>query len=105
MITLEYSKLGTPINDWEAKSFVLNLINAGNDTEIYRISSEKPFHLIRQMVVHDEIPAELFCFLYDGNFMHLNTYGAIFDGWAEGFCDEIPTIAEDIIRTALNKGK
>lgn len=109
--TLEYTQSGKAISDFLVQaeaSKIANIINGlkpGVQFEVVKpYSTSNIFTAIREKIACGELDPTTICFRYNEQDIVINKYGAIPE-WPEGFCDIESTMAESIIRHAMEKRK
>ena len=116
MITIEYSKEGRAISDFEyeqevnyIKKRIKNDVSpveyiADKTEEIIIISNSVLVHALRLAIVRGEIDPEQIQFKFKDKTFKANKYGVIMD-WPEGFCDIYLYFSKNILRTAMDMRK
>lgn len=67
-------------------------------------SSEDFISRIRLGIAQDEIDHKAIVFMWKGELLHPNEYGAL-DHWPDGFCDYGIRLSEQILKTSMAKHK
>lgn len=97
MITIEYIPTGLAISDNEAENFVFSL----KDNDFVSVSTSNVIFAAKVLSLEHNIPVQ---FMFNGNIIKMNEYGAIHD-WPKGFCDYILNWNSKVIQFAVNKRK
>lgn len=83
MVILEFSELGLPISDYDAESFITELISSGvNDT----VSTSNAILAARAMIARGNIQNTDICFMFNGSKLYPDKDGRLAE-WPKGFCD------------------
>lgn len=102
MLYLEYCPDGLPVNDFglEAEFSFLRTVNHNNRGDIIKYSTGNIFNRVREGIVDGEISHENVVFLYQGQEIIPNEYGAIVH-WPNGFCDIDIRMSEHLVLGAM----
>lgn len=108
MITVEYTRHGDAVNDFNLELTYQDFVERVKDNEVYfSFSTENIFTRIRLGIVKGEIDFPIMFAFYtkEENFeFSPNKYGAIVN-WPKGFCDSVVRMCEEILILATKKRK
>jgi hypothetical protein len=94
--------MGVAVSDFNVESIYNQILGHGDGD--YLFSTENIFARLRLGVVVGDIPFNSITFVYNGEEIYINKYGAILH-WPVGFCDTIGNLSEDILRSATKLRK
>jgi hypothetical protein len=113
MITIEYTKYGTPVSDFETDKWMKMIVHCQNcDCDKlnkipdfnFCVSTSILFSVIRLAIVKGELDYKQIKFKFEDKIISINEYGAITD-WPNGFADLDISLSQDILQLAMKKRK
>jgi hypothetical protein len=104
MLTVEYTREGTPVNDFTYINWVYKVLHYKNSDKVFCVSTSIAITAVRLEIVKGNLDCSKVVFKFGDKLLYANEYGAI-TNWPQGFCDTETRLCEEILRLAMAKKK